>query len=291
VLHAIEKRYKRHESMNPERESEVESLTEAFERFRRLAERFEAENVQLAKRVAELEQQYDALQSQQAQRPRFTLADGDANTTEYIDRLQAEFEQLEAQHRSLAQEYAHLDRQNSNYLSLYVASSQFHATLDFEDVLRNIKEIVINLIGADRFSIYLYDESAQEFRRVASEGQVAAEDEVILVGENLLSRVARSGSLCLDTNADLPSGNTPIAILPLAVGSQRIGLLVLFRLLVQKDDFDAFDMELFDLLSAHAATALLSSTLYRRLERKNKTLQGLLDLFKAGGAPDPGTVG
>ena len=73
-----------------------------------------------------------------------------------------------------------------------------------------------------------------------------------------------------------------LAVLPLLIGSEPVGVVVIFRLLVQKEAFDAFDLELFDLLAAHAATALMSSFRYQRLERKVLTLQGLLDLFKTG---------
>jgi GAF domain-containing protein len=95
--------------------------------------------------------------------------------------------------------------------------------------------------------------------------------------------VVRSGSFKLEIQeADLPSGQQPIAILPLRIGDDPVGVVIIFRLLVQKESFDAFDLELFDLLAAHAATALMSSVRYQRLERKVLTLQGLLDLFKTG---------
>ena len=250
------------ESMNEDDQERIESLNEIFAAGRRVAEELNQENIELRQRVAELEGGEGAVAG---------------------DRQVERTRQLEAQYRDLMQEYSDLERQNSNYLSLYVASSHIHATLVFEEVLRNIKEIIINLIGADCLSIYLYDDPGKRFRRAAFEGEVDPADEVINFGDNLVSRVVRSGVLCLDAgDADLPSGQRPIAILPLNIGTQPIGVAVLFKLLVQKDDFDAFDMELFNLLSAHAATALMSSSKYRQLENKTKTLQGLLDLFKTG---------
>ena len=249
--------------MSEDDQERIESLNEIFAAGRRVVEELHQENVLLRKRLADLE----------AGRG---VVDGDDGRPERL-------RQLEAQYQELMNEYSDLERQNSNYLSLYVASSQIHATLVFEEVLRNIKEIIINLIGADCFSIYLHDESGKRFRRAAFEGEVDPADEIINFGDNLISRVARSGALCLDVgDADLPSGQQPIAILPLNIGSDPIGVAVLFKLLVQKEDFDAFDMELFNLLSAHAATALMSSSKYRQLENKTRTLQGLLDLFKTG---------
>ncbi len=201
---------------------------------------------------------------------------------EQIQALVVQVEQLSEANARLSSDYSELERQNSNYLSLYVASSQIHATLVYEDVLRIIKEVVINLIGADRFAIYVVDRASYEIRREACEGQLDDADAVIPLADNLLSRVAQNGTLALEVQeSDLPSGDTPLAVLPLTVGDNTVGLVVLFRLLVQKEGFDAFDMELFALLTAHAATALYSSVQYRRLERKAQTLQGLLDLFKS----------
>ncbi len=248
--------------MSDDDQERIQSLNEIFAAGRRVAEELHQENIELRRRIAELESGGAvSANGHQAERIR----------------------DLETHYQELLQEYSDLERQNSNYLSLYVASSQIHATLEFEEVLRNIKEIIINLIGADCFSIYLYEESGRRFRRAAFEGAVDPADEIINFGANLMSRVARSGALCLDAStADLPSGQQPIALLPLNIGSEPIGVAVLFKLLVQKEDFDAFDMELFNLLSAHAATALMSSSKYRQLQNKTRTLQGLLDLFKTG---------
>jgi transcriptional regulator with GAF, ATPase, and Fis domain len=262
-----------------------ESLEDFLDRARLRARRIEEDNQQLRQRVAELVLELEHRDVQAHSRRSLAELAPDAKAR-LVEELEARLAELSADHEALQRDHADLERQNSNFLSLYVASSQIHATLVFEDVVRNIKEIVINLIGADIFSIYLYSEASQEFRRVASEGSVDSGDEMVPFGDNLLSRIARAGRLCLELDEEgLPSGHRPIAVLPLRVGEQLVGAVVLFRLLVQKSDFDSFDMELFNLLAAHAATALMSSAMYRRLERKNKTLHGLLHLFKSGGAP------
>jgi hypothetical protein len=275
----------------PDDDDGLASLNAVLDAGKRALERISAHHQQLRQRVAELEAevgrnsgsgpgpQPDAHEGEpDAAAPRAMRAEG---LDDRIATLEFELERLTS-------EYSDLERQNSNLLSLYVASSQIHATLVFEDVLRSIQEVIINLIGADVFTTYLYNESAQEFRRVGGEGHTDPADEVVPYGDNLLSRVLRSGSPILGASAErLPSGHAPLAVLPLVVGSEQVGVVVLFRLLVQKDGFDEFDNELFGLLTAHAATALLSSLRYRRLERRANTLQGLLDLFKGRqSAPD-----
>ncbi|HOU91526.1 MAG TPA: GAF domain-containing protein [Polyangiaceae bacterium] len=275
-------------------EAWLAALTEVFDSGRRLVDQLYAENQRLRALVAKLEtgrpEDLDAAGGRDAgagapDHPRHAPGSeperppGQPREGEVARRLA----ELEAHHRELLQDYADLERQNSNFLSLYVASSQIHATLVFDEVLRNIKEILINLVGADIFSIYVYEESGRQFRRAAHEGNLDPADEFVPFGDNLISQVVRTGSFKLEVQeADLPSGQQPIAILPLRIGSEPVGVVVIFRLLVQKEAFDAFDLELFDLLAAHAATALMSSFRYQRLERKVLTLQGLLDLFKTG---------
>ncbi len=261
--------------MNPQENPPGTALRSLLDQVSQVADGLEEENRSLKERLEGLETTLERIHGAA------TTLEGAHSPEERALTLSLKLEQQVELNERLSQESTELERQNSNFLSLYVASSQIHATLVYEDVLRIIKEVVINLIGADRFAIYVIDQSAYEIRREATEGQLEAADAVIPLTDNLLSRAAQSGTLMLEIHeSDLPSGQTPLAILPLTVGDKTVGLVVLFRLLVQKDGFDAFDMDLFSLLSAHAATALYSSLQYRRLERKVQTLQGLLDLFK-----------
>ncbi|MDX2051152.1 MAG: GAF domain-containing protein [Polyangiaceae bacterium] len=258
-------------------------LSQVLLEGQRIAASLESQNAELATRVAQLEQEL-AKAVAQSKDPLFAPPDAATQGADQIRLLQQALRQKEAECDEVNEEINRLSQQNTNYLSLYVASSQLHSTTDFANVIRSIQEIIINLIGADQFAFYLFDAERREFKRVASEGERDPADEVIPFGDNLLSRVARSETLCLDVKeSDLPSGAVPIAVLPLSIGHEPIGVIVLFQLLVQKGEFDEFDLELFNLLAAHAASALASSLSFRRLERQNKTLKGLLDLFKTGG--------
>jgi len=259
------------------------ALPELLSEGLRLASQLENQNTALLARVEGLSRELAELRAQ-IQDPLHAPALGDMAQANQTRLLQDALRQQSADHAELNAEVDRLSQQNSNYLSLYVASSQLHSTLDFGAVIRSVEEIIINLIGADQFAVYLFDAERREFKRVSSEGDLDAADETVPFGDNLLSRVARSEQLCLEVEgADLPSGAVPIAILPLTVAHEPIGLIVLFQLLVQKSAFDEFDMELFNLLAAHAASAVSSSLSFRRLERQTKTLKGLLELFKAGG--------
>ena len=55
------------------------------------------------------------------------------------------------------------------------------------------------------------------------------------------------------------------ACIPLKLEDRVVGAIALFRLLPQKSGFESLDMELFELLGTHAATALYASGLHERV--------------------------
>ena len=71
----------------------------------------------------------------------------------------------------------------------------------------------------------------------------------------------------------------PMVCIPLKIKEHVIGVLAIYKLLIQKKQFAAVDYELFTLLAGHAATAIFSSRLYSDSERKLSTIQGFIDLL------------
>ena len=195
---------------------------------------------------------------------------------------------IESDSADIASQYAEIERQNSSFASLYVASYQLHSTLDFDRIVEIIKEVVINLIGAECFGIYLLEAAGRRFTLVGSEGLDDHQGRTVPLGENLLSRVARSGELYLDADVTEPGDiDRPIAVLPLLSSEELVGVLAIHKLLVQKDGFEPIDMELFDLLGAHAGTALMAAQMYSRTERKAMTLEGVIRALKGDDALPP----
>ena len=217
--------------------------------------------------------------------------------TEERNRLKAELDELkhriamiEKENVDIATQYAEIERQNSSFASLYVASYQLHSTLDFDRIVQIIKEVVINLIGAEWFGIYMFEAAKRRFTLVGSEGLDRYQEHTVPLGENLLSRVARSGELYIDAVVTEPGDiDHPIAVLPLLSSRELVGVLAIHKLLIQKDGFEPIDMELFDLLGGHAGTALMASQMYARTERKAMTLEGVIRALKGdGSAPRAG---
>ena len=197
------------------------------------------------------------------------------------ERLRQRLGTLEEANKDYATRYTEIEEQNNNLASLYVASYQLHSTLDFREVIHIVQEILLNLVGAKSFAILLLDENTNELRSVACDGEdlvPGIENISTHLGEGILGAVARSGE-SFYLHDGQPSLDKPLAAVPLKIKDQVIGVIAIYKLLVQKHAFTAVDYELFALLAAHAATAIFSAKLFAQSERKLNTIQSFLDLL------------
>ncbi len=196
--------------------------------------------------------------------------------------LLRKYEEVESENKDFARRYLEIEEENNNLANLYVASYQLHSTLDSEEVLQIIVEIIINLIGAEVFAILLLDEKAGELKAVASEGIASEEIPPVRSGDGRIGWVAKAGEnyfaehIPRDGHVDT---NEPIVCIPLSIKQHVIGVIVIYKLLQQKPEFTELDHELFTLLAGHAATATFASRLYSESERKLSTIQGFIDLL------------
>lgn len=203
--------------------------------------------------------------------------------------------EVEQENKDFVNKYVEVEEENNNLANLYVASYQLHSTLDFQEVVRIIMEIIINLIGSDRFSLYLLDEAAEELQAVVSEGMEEKMLFPIKVGEGIIGSVARTGESHFesdsaqedrqeDRNVHSTSPHHPLVCIPLMIKERIIGVIAIFSLLEQKKALTRVDYELFSMLAGHSATAIFSAKLYSQSERRLSTIQGFIDLLsgKAG---------
>lgn len=216
------------------------------------------------------------------------VAGGDKQLQQRIEKLESEkkeildrIKQVEAENIDFANRYIDIENENNMLANLYIASYQLHSTLDFKEVQQVILEIVINLIGAEEFSIMLLDETTNKLTSVACEGLDNSELPQIELGEGIIGEMAKTGE---NYFIDEPEGYTrdfhhPLVCIPLKIKEHVIGVIVIYKLLVQKEKFTDVDYELFTLLAGHAATAIFSSKLYTESERKLSTIQGFIDLM------------
>ena len=260
----------------------AEKFIELFNKGKEFTEELLRENQRLRYRVAAMDES-----------PGASVSDGElGRLREEVQRLGDEnrkirerFEAVEEENKDFAHRYLEIEEQNNNLANLYVASYQLHSTLDFREVIQIVQEIIINLVGAECFALLLLDEKTNELKVIASEGEDVLSGIGQLsarLGDGTLGTVAKTGESYY-INQDIDGGavslDSPLAAVPLMIKEHVIGLIVIYKLLQQKDSFSAVDYELFSLLAAHAATAIFSSKLYSQSERKLNTIQSFLDLL------------
>jgi len=194
------------------------------------------------------------------------------------------YRQAEEENKDFANRYIEVEAENNNLANLYVASYQLHSTLDFNESLKIILEIVMNLIGAEEFSIMMLDEKMNELTIVAQEGMGPEARASVKLGEGIIGGAAKSGESFYREGdpTDLRGVDYlhPLVVIPLKIKEHVIGVIVVYKLLVQKQTFSNVDFELFSMLAGHAATSIFSSKLYSQSERKLTTIQSFLDLLK-----------
>ena len=262
--------------------AKAKEFLEAFRKGEEFTKDLLKENERLRYKVVNLEEQLKAAPS-----------GGDASAlqikTEY-DKLKQEIEALkdryravEAENRDFATRHVEGEEENNNLANLYVASYQLHSTLDYTEVVRIILEIVINLVGADRFAILVLDENNEELQLVASEGLDEKPFKRMKLGQDIIGEVVKTGQSHLEpdlSNVPMDNNTQPVVCIPLKIKDRVIGALSIYSLLEQKrKKLTRVDYELFSMLAGHAATALFSSKLYSQSERKLSTIQGFLNLL------------
>ena len=242
---------------------------------RRYVQDLLGENEKLRRLVASLESDKSRLLSE-----KMALQEKLLSLREELDRiyheqsdLRRQLAEVEAANQSSSRQYFEVEQQNNNLANLYVASFQLHSTLDRGEVLAAIKEIVINLIGSEELAIYEMDDDGRELKLVGSFGIDPETYATVPVGAGVVGRTAVSGEIYLAAKGVDPSRTVRetnlTACVPLKLGDQVRGVLAIFRLLPQKNGLEAIDYELFNLLAAHAATALYLTHLHAGLKSQN----------------------
>ena len=196
--------------------------------------------------------------------------------------VETRYRKVEEENKEFADRYIEIEEQNNNLANLYVASYQLHSTLDYREVIRIVQEIVINLIGAEAFHIFVVSDKTGQLELETSEGATAPVTS-IGIGEGPIGLAAKTGENFFATQVahkEATPFDQPTAVIPLKIKDSVVGVISINKLLVQKTEFTPTDFELFTLLAGHAATAIFSAKLYSTSARKLTTLQGFLDLIK-----------
>ena len=260
----------------------AEEFLQIFKKGEEFTKDLIKENERLRFRIAQLEEAIRNTGNQEKielYEERIKILDREINS------LTERYRKVEEENKDFASKYLEVETENNNLANLYVASYQLHSTLDFNEVLRIVMEIIINLIGAERFTIFLMDEKTNELVPVAAEGLSLGELPKVKIGEGTIGGVAKEGESYFAENPGEHTGQSPdfakpFVCIPLKIKEHVIGVISIYSLFTQKKVFSNIDYELFSLLAGHAATAIFSSKLYTQSERKLTTIQSFLDLLK-----------
>ena len=216
----------------------------------------------------ELRQTFEAIKSSKNQlEEQLLLTQNELKRSrEETARLEQKLTQIEGEHRLSSGRYEEVEQQNANLANLYVASYRLHATLDRQEVLSVIQEIIINLVGSEELAIFEVDASGETLRLIASFGIDEEPYRSIPFEQGIIGKAAASGKPYLaDHEPDEEARNAEpdlTACVPLRLGEATTGAIAVFHLLPQKPGLEPLDYELFDLLGTHAAAALYCTKLH-----------------------------
>ncbi len=223
-------------------------------RLRRRLLELASENVGLRKEVTQLHEQAVDLRR--------------AHTRDREEQifLEHQMADIEAETERCCERSAELGDQAIFIASLYAATACLHETLDRQEVLEVIHDIVVNLVGSREVAVF---EAGAELSLVFSSGLEPASLEGLTDDSGLVARVAASGEpyfAGLSGAGALGAGERRLtAAIPLKVDGRVTGVVTVFRLLPQKDGtLSALDHKLLDLLADQAGNSLYCTALNDR---------------------------
>jgi GAF domain-containing protein len=193
---------------------------------------------------------------------------------------EARLQRVEADARELAKQLVESERQAARLMNMYVATYQLHASLRPEDVCSAIADIAVNLLGAKQFVLLLRREIGDgcevALRHGLKEDDAPWGTESYTGGDAGVDASLTDGLLRMGPGPESPA----VAVVPLRVEGEIVGVLVLLRLLEHKALLGTDDRDLLDLLSAHAASALVAARLFAAKDRRLRTYESLVRLAR-----------
>jgi hypothetical protein len=245
----------------------TQELLEENERLRARITEIEADSARLRAHLASDEAIRELLRKiEQLEKEKQDLVSCSAKMAEVSDRFSTRHAEVESELANLA--------------NLYVATSQLHGAHSVRGVLRNLKELLAQFVGAAAFGVYLLSDAGDELVAVATEGVNAAEASRLPLAEGPVGKAFSKGEIVYGTRRDLARGDLgdPAAAIPLSMDGRTVGVIAIYGMLEQKTEFVNIDVEIFKLLGSQAVPALVSARLFAERGRKVPTVQAFLDL-------------
>jgi len=262
---------KRGSAPPPDLMRERDEVLQSFSRGAKLTEHFIQEYSRIREHAIELEESNARLRAQ------LEADDALAKLLGKVERLEQERQDLlkrteraEKEKVSFDARFGEVENEFASLANLFVASNQLHASLTPRGVVRRIKEILAQLVGAEAYAMYITSADGKDLVPVASEG-VPGEVLVSLPLEgSSVGAVVHSRQAVIeeDRETNRIDFQRPPVIIPLGVDETAVGAIVIYGTLEQKPRFSHTDFELFKLLGQHAAAALVGAALFEQAARR-----------------------
>jgi len=252
-----------------QRESFVSTF---FKKGAEFTEELVVENDRLRGALADLERDNAALRTQ--------LASDEAirDLLRKIEELEREKQALlshvheaEAHSTQFSSRHEQIEEELASLANLHVASYHLHSTLRLPMVVRHLRELLQQLVGARSYAIYIADDVRTELVVIAGDGLEATQLAAIPFGgagethddaQGFVERAFVTGIAYIEEGRINYERTTPVACLPMRIDDRAIGVIAIYSLLPQKPGFVAVDFELFKMLGLHAASALVGAELF-----------------------------
>jgi phosphoserine phosphatase RsbU/P len=179
-------------------------------------------------------------------------------------------------------------RQRSELLDfLLEVSAAMTLTLDLDQLLARVAEVVHKVLPYDLFAILLYNEKMQELRIRYAVGhrQDVVATMALALGEGITGTAAarREPLLVADVRTDpryrngMDSVRTELAV-PMTARGKLVGVIDLQSTRVNA--YSEYDRALLRLIASRVSVAIENARLYRRVERQNRTLKALAHISR-----------
>ncbi len=265
----------------PDLLKERDEVLQSFNRGAKLTEQFMTEYTRMRERVLELETDNVRLRAQ------LEADDAMARLLSKVEKLERERSELmvrtekaEKAQNMVDEQFAAVEGEFASLANLYVASNQLHSSMTPRGVVRRIKEILAQLVGAESYAVYLLSSDGKELVPIASEGVPGNSLGAISLHDTPIGKVVQAGKSAIDDEREsnvLDLENPPV-IIPLVIDDSSVGAISIFATLDQKPRFIGTDYELFKLLGHHAAIALVGASLFDQMGRKLPGAESFRDL-------------
>jgi predicted RNase H-like nuclease (RuvC/YqgF family) len=248
-----------------------------FKRGAELTDELVSENKRLRDQIANLETENAALKTQLA-------------SDEAIRDLLRKIEQLEREkarllstvHRQeeITNRVTEIEAELESFANLYVASFQLHSSLRVRSVVRHVRELLEQLVGARSLAIYFVDEAARKLSPISAYGVDQATLPVIALhdapaGDVAAATIEKAYLTGIPHVAEGEVMAPPAACIPLQLEDRVVGVVAIYTLLAQKKGFVTVDRELFKLVGAHAGGALVAAHLWGQTGGRLPTVEAL----------------